>query len=156
MEFNKIIKNSFCIIGKLGATNHKNFNIKLLWDNANIHFDEISHLAKKDSNANISGFWGAMSSFDMNFMPWENNFSQGFYLAGVEVDDNNLPPKGWTKWTLPSFEFLTLKIENSYTKTFDQGLSYIKNKNLKLVGAIQDFINPQSGENYIYFPIKRF
>lgn len=43
----KIIKESFVVIGKEGSTNDGKGFIKKLWDNANSHFNEVAHLAKK-------------------------------------------------------------------------------------------------------------
>lgn len=50
MKINKCMKESFEAIGKEGSTlDGENF-IQKLWDDANSHFEEIQHLAKKDDS----------------------------------------------------------------------------------------------------------
>ena len=80
MKIERCKKEPFIVIGKEGATTDF---IQKLWNDANSHFGEVAHLAKKDENGNISGIWGAMSDFSRSFQPWEG-FNQGLYLAGVE------------------------------------------------------------------------
>ncbi len=77
-------KESFVVIGKEGSTMGGAGFIQKLWDEANSHFGEIAHLAKKDEDGNISGIWGAMSDFSRSFQPWEG-FQKGLYLAGGGV-----------------------------------------------------------------------
>ena len=72
---------------------------------ANSHFGEVQHLAKKDENGNIIGIWGAMSDFSRSFYAWED-FKKGLYLAGVECRDDAEAPSGWTKWVIPGYEYL--------------------------------------------------
>ena len=55
MKIKKCKKESFAVIGKEGATTDGIDFIQKLWDDANSHFGEVSHLAKKDENGNISG-----------------------------------------------------------------------------------------------------
>ncbi len=46
-------------------------------------------------NGGMAGIWGAMSDFSRTFRPWEEGFSKGLYLAGVECEDeahNRQPP----------------------------------------------------------------
>ena len=54
MKIEKCKKESFVVIGKEGATTDGAGFIQKLWDDANSHFGEVSHLAKKDENGNIS------------------------------------------------------------------------------------------------------
>ena len=84
MKINKCVKESFVVIGKEGSTSDGEIFVQELWDNANLHFEEVKHLAKKDENGNIVGIWGAMSDFSRSFNPWED-FNKGLYLAGVNV-----------------------------------------------------------------------
>ena len=58
MKIEKCQKESFVVIGKEGATTDGAGFIQKLWDDANSHFGEVQHLAKKDENGNISGIWG--------------------------------------------------------------------------------------------------
>lgn len=101
MKYELINKESFAVIGKLGSTADGDGFIAKLWQEANAHFEEVSSLAKKNPNGSFAGFLGLMSDFEMNFAPWEDGFSKGLYLAGVEVEKSAEPPKGWVKWVSP-------------------------------------------------------
>lgn len=92
MEFKKCIKESFAVIGKEGSTDSGEGFIQKLWEDANSHFNEVQHLAKKDGEGNIVGIWGAMSDFSRSFMPWEDGFTRGLYLAGVECGLDAVAP----------------------------------------------------------------
>ncbi|WP_066495764.1 GyrI-like domain-containing protein [Abyssisolibacter fermentans] len=153
MEVNKCIKKSFSIIGKEGSTNDGNAFIKNLWKDANSHFNEVEELAKKDDSGNILGIWGAMSDFSRSFNPWENGFSEGLYLAGVEVTDEAEPPLGWVKWTIPSYEYIYVQCDG--LDTFPKMIEYLKKNNIQLVGAVHDFTCPEDGQGYMFFPIRR-
>ncbi len=113
----------------------------------------MSELAKRDGNGNFVGCWGAMSDFSLEFKPWENDFSEGLYLAGIECDDSASAPDGWTKWTLPAFRFV--KIECDGKITFRDGLALLEQKGYSLAGAIQDFTDLVFGKDYICLPIER-
>ena len=152
MKIEKCIKEAFVVIGKEGSTlDGKNF-IQKLWEDANSHFGEIQHLAKKDEYGNIVGIWGAMSDFTHSFKPWEDNFSKGLYLAGVECDDNAEAPEGWTKWVVPSYEFIFAECEDD--NTFVQVINYISQNDMTLVGAVHDFTCPETCKNFMFFPIR--
>ncbi len=151
MKIEKCIKESFVVIGKEGSTLDGSDFIQKLWEDANSHFNEVQHLAKKDEQGNIAGIWGAMSDFSHSFKPWEDNFSKGLYLAGVECDDNAEVPEGWTKWTIPGYEYLYAECENE--NTFSQVINYIEENDMFLVGAVHDFTCPQTGKSYMFFPI---
>ena len=45
----KIIKEAFVVIGKEGSTLDGAGFIQKLWNDANSHFSEVEHLAKKDT-----------------------------------------------------------------------------------------------------------
>lgn len=154
MEFNKCIKESFSVIGKEGSTNDGNGFIQKLWQDANENFEEVSHLAKRDNEGNILGIWGAMSDLSGSFKPWEDNFTKGLYLAGVEVKDDAIPPKGWTKWVIPSYEYIYVKCDED--DIFSKVIKYLKDNNLQLVGAVNDFNCPEeNGQLYMFFPIRK-
>ena len=77
MKIERCIKESFAVIGKEGSTlDGPNF-IQKLWEDANAHFGEVQHLAKKDAQGKLLGIWGAMSDFSRSFTPWEADFSKG-------------------------------------------------------------------------------
>ena len=69
MKVERCVKESFVVIGKEGSTLDGEGFIQRLWVDANSHFGEVQHLAKKDENGNISGIWGAMSDFSRSFNP---------------------------------------------------------------------------------------
>ena len=152
MKINKCVKESFAVIGKEGSTlDGENF-IQKLWDDANSHFAEVQHLAKKDENGNSGGIWGAMSDFTRSFNPWED-FNKGLYLAGVECNDEAEAPEGWVKWTIPGYEYVYAECEND--DTFPKVIEYMKDNDIPLVGAVHDFTCPQTGKNYMFFPIRK-
>lgn len=66
----------------------------------------FSRWQKKDGTGNLAGIWGVMSDFSRSFQPWEDHFSKGLYLAGVECADDAQAPEGWTKWKAPGYEYL--------------------------------------------------
>lgn len=153
MEIQKCIKESFIVIGKAGSTKDGDNFIKNLWEDANSHFNEVAHLAKTDEAGNILGIWGAMSDFSGSFKPWENNFTEGLYLAGVEARNGVEAPEGWTKWTIPSYEYIYVK--NNGNDTFEKVIEYLKENQISLAGAVHDFTCPEEGCNYMFFPIKK-
>ena len=153
MKIERVIKESFSVIGKEGSTENGPGFVQLLWADANSHFAEVAHLAKKDENGNLVGIWGAMTDFSRSFQPWEDGFSRGLYLAGVECVDDAEAPEGWTKWTVPGFEYL--RVECDHDGVFPEMIAYLQENNIPLVGAVHDFTCPQTGINYMYFPIKR-
>lgn len=145
-------KPSFSVIGKEGSTLDGQGFIQKLWDDANAHFSEVRSLARKDENGNLIGIWGAMSDLTRSFKPWEDNFSKGLYLAGVECDDDAQAPEGWTNWTIPGYTYLCAQVESE--STFSDVMDYMNANNIALAGAVQDFTCPSNGKNYMYFPIE--
>ena len=152
MELERITKGSFTVIGKEGSTDDGEGFIKKLWEEANSHFSEIAHLAKRDEDGNLTGIWGAMSDPTRSFKPWED-FRKGLYLAGAECVDGAEAPQGWTKWVVPSYEYL--KAENDTEDAFDRVIRYLNENGIALAGAVHDFTCPATGRNYMYFPVRR-
>ena len=131
----KVIKKAFVVIGKEGSTLDGEGFIQKLWDDANGHFDEVAHLAKRDENGNLVGIWGAMSDLSHSFQPWEDGFSKGLYLAGVECVDNAEAPDGWTKWMIPGYEYLV--VEN-HDGAFGDTIKQMNEEGIALVGAVHE------------------
>lgn len=152
MKIERCEKGSFAVIGKEGSTADGEGFIQRLWEDANSHFDEIRHLAKTDEDGNLVGIWGAMSDFSRSFSPWEG-FSRGLYLAGAECRDGAEAPDGWTKWVIPGYEYIYAECEDG--NTFPEVLGYLKENGLSLAGAVHDFTCPQTGKNYMFFPIRK-
>ena len=147
----KVIKKAFVVIGKEGSTLDGEGFIQKLWDDANSHFSEIAHLAKKDANGNLVGIWGAMSDMSHSFKPWEDGFRKGLYLAGVECADNAEAPDGWTKWNIPGYEYL---VAENYNGVFEDTIRKMNEEGISLAGAVHDFTDPATGKGYMYFPIR--
>lgn len=147
----RIIKPGFTVIGKEGSTRDGDGFIQRLWADANSHFGEIAHLAKME-NGQLCGVWGVMSDFSRTFQPWEENFTQGLYLAGAECRDDAEPPTGWVKWVIPGYEYL--RVESS-PDAFPATLAYMEQHGLPLAGAVHDFTDPATGKGYMLFPIRR-
>jgi predicted transcriptional regulator YdeE len=153
MEIQRCTRESFSVIGKEGSTNDGKEFIQELWKDANSHFNEVADLAKKDETGSLVGIWGAMSDMARSYKPWEDNFTKGLYLAGVEVTDTAKAPQGWVKWTLPAYEYIYVK--NEGPSTFAEVIKYLKENNLSLAGAVNDFNCPETGQDYLFFPIHR-
>lgn len=153
MKMERSKKEAFVVIGKEGSTNDGAGFIQRLWDDANAHFAEVQALAKKDEDGNAGGIWGAMSDFSRSFKPWEDNFTKGLYLAGVECEDGAEPPEGWTKWVVPGYEYIY--VENEGEGTFAEVIQYLEDNHIPLVGAVLDFNCPAEGKGYMFFPIGR-
>lgn len=153
MKFDSCSKESFAVIGKEGSSTDGPGFVQTLWTDANAHFAEVAQLAKKDENGNLVGIWGAMSDFSRSFHPWEDGFSKGLYLAGVECWDDAEPPEGWTKWIIPGYEYL--RVECDHDGVFPEMIAYLQENHLTLAGAVHDFTDPKTGKNYMYFPIRK-
>ena len=147
----RIVKDRFVVIGKEGSTADDQGFIQRLWRDANSHFGEIAHLAKRDAQGNLMGIWGGMTDHSRSFQPWENGFCHGLYLAGVECVDEGEAPIGWTKWVVPAFEYVA--VENQ-AGAFEKGLSSLAEQGLSLAGAVQEYTAPDTGREYLYFPIR--
>ena len=147
------IKPAFAVIGMEGATTDGPGFVSALWEKANGRFGEVAHLAKTTPDGTLCGIWGAMTDMSRSFRPWENNFSCGLYLAGVEVRDDAQPPEGWTRWDVPGFEYV--RAENDAPDIFPRTLEALAREGLSFAGAVHDFTDPATGTGYMLFPIRR-
>ena len=152
MKIETFIKESFVVIGKEGSTLDGEGFIQRLWADANSHFDEVHDLAKKDGDGDLVGVWGVMSDFSHGFKPWEG-FAKGLYLAGVECRDDVEAPGGWTKWVVPGYEYVS--VERGEDDVFPKVIEYLEDHSIPLVGAVHDFTCPQTGKNYMVFPVRK-
>ena len=153
MEIEIITKPAFCVIGREGSTDNGPGFVQDLWADANERFSEVAYLGKRDENGGFMGFWGAMTDFSRRFQPWEDHFSRGLYLAGVECAEDAEPPAGWVKWQIPGFRYLRVGCDS--TDVFGQMLAELEERGLSLAGAVQDFTDPATGRNYMLYPIER-
>ena len=156
MEMKRCVKPSFCVIGKEGSTDQGEGFVQRLWAEANGWFAEIAPLAKRDASGNLVGLWGAMSDLSRAFRPWEDGFTRGLYLAGVEAEEGAQAPEGWSRWVVPAFAYLRVRVDRDMRETFASALGYLKENGLALSGAVQEFYRPgESGQLTLYFPIGR-
>ena len=149
----RIVKPAFTVIGMEGATTDGPGFIAALWEKANARFGEVAHLAKSNEDGSLAGIWGAMTDLSRSFLPWEDGFTKGLYLAGVEVRDDAQPPEGWTRWDIPGFEYV--RVENDAPDVFPRTLEKLAEQDPTLVGAVHDFTDPATGKGYMCFPIRK-
>lgn len=145
-------KSAFAVIGKECSTREGEGCIQRAWEQANAGFPEIAGLAVRDPQGNVAGVWGAMTDFSRSFQPWEDRFTQGLYLAGVECREDAQPPEGWTKWVIPGFEYRAVEQGDG---AFQKALRQLEEQGLALAGAVQEYTCPATGKSYLYFPIRR-
>jgi hypothetical protein len=94
-----------------------------------------------------------MSDLSRSFRPWEEDFTHGLYLAGVDVRDDAQPPEGWVRWDIPGFEYV--RAINNAPDVFSRTLQALAEEGLSLVGAVHDFTDPATGTGYMLFPIRK-
>ena len=156
LNYNIVDLPKIAIIGKKGlCTKEKNI-VQDLWQQANSNFSDIAELGMKNADGSFVGFWGAMSDETMSFMPWADGFSRGFYLAGVEVDEETAVPDGWVKWIMPARKYLVTEVQlENYGEIFEYVIkSLIPELGMKLAGAACDFTEPATGQNKLFFPVE--
>lgn len=144
------------VIGKEGLCTKGNSMVSQLWEAANSHFEEVAPLAMREKDGSFVGFWGLMSDRERRFLPWEDDFSTGLYLAGVEVASECAAPEGWVKWTVPERTYLVVEIENgAYQAAFRYGLEELPRQSCQLSGAVCDYTEPKTGKNFLFFPCEK-
>ena len=149
----RIIKPAFAVIGLEGSTEDGLGFIPALWEKANARFGQVAPLAKTNPDGSLVGVWGAMTDMSRSFRPWEDGFTRGLYLAGVEVRNDAQPPEGWTRWDIPGYEYL--RVESGAPDVFPRTLDWIAAQGLTLAGAVHDYTDPASGKSYMLFPIRK-
>lgn len=151
-EMERWVRPAFAVIGMEGSSEDGADFVQRLWNDANGRFGEVEPLAKRDVHGNLSGVWGLMTDFSRSFLPWEENFTRGLYLAGVECRADAQPPEGWTRWEAPGFEYLRVR---SGPDVFPVMIDYLRSKGIPLAGAVQDYTDPADGSSYMCFPVRR-
>ncbi|MGM9988759.1 MAG: hypothetical protein ACI35O_16255 [Bacillaceae bacterium] len=74
----------------------------------------------------------------------------------MEVVEEAEQPLNWVKWTIPSYEYVYVKVEEEVKNVFLYILNDLKENNMKLVGAAHDYICPEeNGQLYMFFQIKK-
>ena len=157
MDYSIVSLPEIAIIGKAGLCTKDNNIAAELWAQANGHFGEVAELGMREANGAYVGFWGAMSDESMRFLPWEDGFSRGMYLAGVEVPMEAEAPEGWTKWVMPARQYLVADVTpDRYGEVFSDVIRrVIPDTGLKLCGAACDYTDPASGQAKLFFPVER-
>ena len=153
MEFKTLVKEPFCVIGKEIFTWDGDGLIGKVWEVVDREFSNIEDIILKDEQGRPLAKWGAMSSKKRDFSMWEENGSSGLYLAGYEAPLDAEPPKGWTKWIVPGFEFRLGKIEGEgyFYRAFEE----LTNQGLPPVAATENWFDPDTDDAYFAFPVKR-
>jgi len=154
MEIEIVELEEISVIGKEGfCTKQKNI-VQDLWQEANANFADVKDIGKKNSDGTYVGFWGAMSDETRSFLPWTEQFSKGYYLAGVQSDIDVSAPDGWTKWIIPARRYLCVEVSDNYHEVFTKVIKEVlPEKGLTLAGAVCDFTDPKTGKNKLFFPI---
>ena len=67
----------------------------------------------------------------------------------MECIDNAEAPDGWTKWIIPSYEYIV--VEN-HKGAFEETIRKMNEHGISLVGAVHDYTEPTTGKDYLYFP----
>ena len=147
------VLSTFWVMGREGSTEEGEGLVRRLWDEAQARFSEIEPLILHDASGRPAGVWGCMSSMDRRFAPWEEGFTRGLYLAGAECPADAQPPEGWTKWQVPGFEYLVFP--GGGPEAFSLAMAYLRGNGMSLCGAQQDHTNPVTGQNEMFFPVRR-
>ena len=144
------------IIGQEGFCMKEKNVVQDLWKQANLRFSEIADIAMKNADGTFVEFWGAMSDETMSFQPWKDDFSRGWYLAGIEIYEDTAVPDGWVKWVMPVRKYLVTEVDpDSYEETFRNVINQlIPELGMKLAGAVCDFTEPATGQNKLFFPVE--
>lgn len=156
MEVQLIDLPEIAVIGKEGLCSRENNIVPELWARAKCDFDQVAELGMKEKDGSYVGFWGVMSDKTLSFKPWEDDYTAGMYLAGVEVYRETPVPAGWTKWIMPARTYLVTAVTpDTYGAVFRQVLeTVLPSRELELAGAVCDYTRPATGENKLFFPVR--
>lgn len=70
----------------------------------------------------------------------------------MECTDDAEAPQGWTKWTIPGYEYLVVENQNG---AFQKTIGQMKEEGISLAGAVHEYTDPATGKDYLYFPIRK-
>ena len=127
-------------------------SVELLWEGTwKLYFEKDGFLRKERRKLWPANTSHKIPGFSHSFKPWEDGFSKGLYLAGVECVDNAEAPEGWTKWIIPSYEYIVVESRNG---VFEDTIGQMNEEGISLVGAVHDYTDPATGKGYMYFPIR--
>lgn len=152
-----IKKPAFSVIGKEGGSYMGPNMEKTLWGDVNAHFEEISSLGALNAVGKYVGFWGLMSDPERKMKPWENNFTKGLYLAGLQVRKGaEVPNKAWKKWDVPEHTYLICEVtkENRQASFYTMVYFQIAFEGYLLAASPFDFTDPSTQKKYLFFPVR--
>lgn len=64
----------------------------------------------------------------------------------MECIDNAEAPDGWTKWIIPSYEYIV--VEN-HKGAFEETIRQMNEHGISLVGAVHDYTEPTTGNDIV-------
>jgi len=138
MDFEKVKKESFAVIGKEGPVSGNDYEEEL-WDMVRDGFMEVWPLNKG----------GAQQSTNM----WSLHSADGkLFLAGIEVEDDSVAPEGWTKWVVPAYEYIQVK---NQIGAEESAKTWLSGNNLELVGPVLRVSNLMDMTDTLCFPVKK-
>lgn len=70
----------------------------------------------------------------------------------MECIDNAEAPDGWTKWIIPSYEYIV--VEN-HKGAFEETIRKMNEHGISLVGAVHDYTEPTTGKGLSVLSHKR-
>ena len=147
----------FAVIGLVGTSDEGPGYVDALWQRMNRYGKSIMHLAKKDDDGEIMGAWGLMNDDSLSFLPPDERKSKKVvYLAGIETDVDAKPPKGYTKWLVPAFDYVYAPVSGGKDKAavIREVMAYLDTHDLTFAACPFDFMPPGGGDMYLFFPVK--
>ncbi|MBQ0134791.1 MAG: GyrI-like domain-containing protein [Clostridiales bacterium] len=150
MKYEMVDLEAFSVIGKEGSSEEGPTVVRRLWSELQAGLKDIAPVVLLN-NGKIKGVWGLMSDFSRSGKPWEDNFTKGLYLAGVECRPGS-SAKGWSVWDVPAATYLKVDCEDGYP--FREGLARVEMMGLVLSGAVLDYTDPETQKNYLLYPVE--
>lgn len=142
---------AFSVVGIEGFSKQGVDFIPALWEKAEQKIADVAPSLRREGPLPIA--WGLRSDFLHRLLPWENDYQEGLYLAGFELENDRLiPPEGWTKWDLPPRKYLVMALAGDDRGSFLRGFQEIQKRGYALVGAVCD--HAEKGGRFLYFPIE--
>lgn len=159
MEIKTIHKKSFSVIGiQTTSKDGSGFEGKA-WTSANTRMDDLKGKAKIDARGLVVGVWGLRSLDSKKLTPFTGE-KDYFYIAGLEVKDDAVAPKGWVRWNVPDSDYVYVKYEPEESKAsaIASAEEYISDHKLTRTGSYYEYMHfnmaLKKPESYIMFPIE--
>ena len=147
---------AFTVIGLVGDNTKGPGYIGRLWEEINVKGKSIMHLAKKDADGKVVGAWGLTNDETLSYVPLDKKKGKSLYMAGIETEAGAKAPKGFTKWTVPAFDYLYAFAEANKLNTIHDILDYAAENGWEIIGSPFDFMPPDSGgQMVLFFPVRK-